>query len=591
MHPNIVSVYEYAEDEVNAFIAMEYVEGTGLREYLNRKASFDLGQIVAIVSQLLLALDFAHERGVVHRDVKPANLILTSEGALKVADFGIARIDTSNLTNAGMVMGTPSYMSPEQCQGKEVDRRSDLFSTGVVLYELLTGEKPFAGSIEAIAFKICYEDPRPPSEISKLDISPALDAIVTTALGQGSGHAVPEHQSLQPCAAACARSRDQHQARGAGRDGDQSRRCQVAGSGGPVWDDTTLHTIERQLANFVGPMARVWSRRQRRNPGTRRSSTHCCRKASPIQQCARSSLPEWPVPPPRAPPRTNAAAERGGRCHRSCARSAAERKRLAPLDPDFVEQTTSRLAVYLGPIAKVVTRRAAQRPPTGKNSSSASPVILGPRSAARSCASSGSSSSSERVLSRRQPPLQDRFDARRLADRIEQRLVTDRIGDEDKAFIESLDMFFLATADADNQPSCSYKGGEPGFVRVVDPATLAFPSYDGNGMFLSMGNVATNRRVGMLVHRFPATEAAAGLGRSVAAFRRPAASAYPEAQFIVRVAVTRVFPNCPRYIHKFALVERSSFVPQAGCATPVPNWKKSDWAKDVLPEGDSARGK
>ena len=186
LHPNIVSVYEYGEDERNAFIAMEYVEGTGLREYLNRKASFDLGQIVGIISQLLLALDFAHERGVVHRDVKPANLILTSGGALKVADFGIARIDTSNLTNAGMVMGTPSYMSPEQCQGKEIDRRSDLFSAGVVLYELLTGEKPFSGSIEAIAFKICYEDPRPPSEISKLPISPSLDAVVATALGPDS---------------------------------------------------------------------------------------------------------------------------------------------------------------------------------------------------------------------------------------------------------------------------------------------------------------------------------------------------------------------------------------------------------------------
>src|SRR6516225_6772054 len=97
LHPNIVSVYEYGEDEANAFIVMEYVEGTGLREYLNRKASFDLGQITAIMSQLLLALDFAHERGVVHRDIKPSNLILTSSGSLKVADFGIARIDTSNL--------------------------------------------------------------------------------------------------------------------------------------------------------------------------------------------------------------------------------------------------------------------------------------------------------------------------------------------------------------------------------------------------------------------------------------------------------------------------------------------------------------
>jgi predicted pyridoxine 5'-phosphate oxidase superfamily flavin-nucleotide-binding protein len=186
--------------------------------------------------------------------------------------------------------------------------------------------------------------------------------------------------------------------------------------------------------------------------------------------------------------------------------------------------------------------------------------------------------------------LQDRFDTRRLADRIEQRLVTNRIGDEDKAFIESRDMFFLATSDADNQPSCSYKGGAPGFVRVVDPGTLAFPTYDGNGMFLSMGNVARNCRVGMLFIDFVQPKRLRVSGEASLQLDDPLLTAYPEAQLIVRVAVTRVFPNCPRYIHKFALVERSSFVPHAGCATPVPGWKRSDWAKDVLPGNDPARG-
>jgi predicted pyridoxine 5'-phosphate oxidase superfamily flavin-nucleotide-binding protein len=185
--------------------------------------------------------------------------------------------------------------------------------------------------------------------------------------------------------------------------------------------------------------------------------------------------------------------------------------------------------------------------------------------------------------------LQDRFDTRRLADRIEQRLIGTRIGDEDKAFIESLDMFFLATSDAGNQPSCSYKGGEPGFVRVVDPGTIAFPTYDGNGMFLSMGNLAQNRRVGMLFIDFLRPKRLRISGEATIHLDDPLLPAYPEAQFVVRVAVTQVFPNCPRYVHKYALVERSSFVPHAGCATPVPNWKKSDWAKDVLPENDPAR--
>ena len=123
-------------------------------------------------------------RGVVHRDIKPSNLIVTSEGQLKVADFGIARVDTSNLTTAGMVIGTPSYMSPEQCRGLEADARSDLFSAGVVLYELLTGEKPFRGNLEAIAYKICHEEPEPPSKLSELKLPAAVDQLVATALAK-----------------------------------------------------------------------------------------------------------------------------------------------------------------------------------------------------------------------------------------------------------------------------------------------------------------------------------------------------------------------------------------------------------------------
>src|SRR5215471_4803485 len=257
LHPNIVSVYEYGEDEANAFIAMEYVDGTGLREYLSRKATFDLGQIVAIVSQVLEALDFAHERGVVHRDIKPANLILTASGALKVADFGIARIDTSNLTNAGMVMGTPSYMSPEQCQGKDIDRRSDLFSTGVVLYELLTGEKPFSGSIEAIAFKICYEDHKPPSESSKLAVTAAMDAIVATALAKS-----PEarFQNARAFNRALRQALDpQLTWKGEAVDATELNLAAVTMQKHTTlaWDDTILQTVERQLARILGPMARV----------------------------------------------------------------------------------------------------------------------------------------------------------------------------------------------------------------------------------------------------------------------------------------------------------------------------------------------
>src|SRR5262245_35116052 len=183
-HPNIVGVYEYGEDDAVTFIAMEYVEGAGLREYLNRRVTFDFAQLVELMDQLLNALEFAHARGVVHRDIKPSNLIVSNLGVLKVADFGIARVDRTDLTMAGMLIGTPMYMSPEQCRGLDVDSRSDLFSAGVVLYELLTGEKPFRGNMEAITYKICHEEPPPPSRLSKLRLPVAVDQLVATALAK-----------------------------------------------------------------------------------------------------------------------------------------------------------------------------------------------------------------------------------------------------------------------------------------------------------------------------------------------------------------------------------------------------------------------
>ena len=162
---------------------------------------------------------------------------------------------------------------------------------------------------------------------------------------------------------------------------------------------------------------------------------------------------------------------------------------------------------------------------------------------------------------------------------------------EDRAFIERLDMFFLATADAEGRPQCSYKGGDPGFVRVLDERTVAFPNYDGNGMYLSMGNALENPPVGMLFIDFVSERPSRLRLNGTASIdgSDELLDQYPGAQFIVRVCATQVFPNCPRYIHRMALVERSRFVPRADRETPVPDWKRSDWAYDVLPESDPAR--
>jgi predicted pyridoxine 5'-phosphate oxidase superfamily flavin-nucleotide-binding protein len=185
--------------------------------------------------------------------------------------------------------------------------------------------------------------------------------------------------------------------------------------------------------------------------------------------------------------------------------------------------------------------------------------------------------------------LQDRFDTRALADRIDDLLVTDTIGEGDRVFIEARDMFFLASADAEGRPTCSYKGGEPGFVRVLDPHTIAFPSYDGNGMYLSAGNMLVNPDVGLLFIDFERGHRMRLEGVASIDLEDPLLEDYPEAQLVVRVRVRAVYPNCPRYIHRYELVRRSRFVPRDGCVTPVPEWKRSDWAIDALPEGDPAR--
>ncbi len=183
---------------------------------------------------------------------------------------------------------------------------------------------------------------------------------------------------------------------------------------------------------------------------------------------------------------------------------------------------------------------------------------------------------------------QRKFDSERLADRIEQRLCRDHINADDKAFIERLDMFFLSTVDTTGQPTRSYKGGDPGFVRVLDEKTLAFPHYDGNGMFLSVGNASAQKKIGLLFIdlQSPKRLRVHGVARiEPAEFATPA---YPEAQFIIAVTVTEVFPNCPRYIHRYQLIERSVFVPHSDVETPIPAWKQMEWAHDVLPTGDPA---
>ena len=185
--------------------------------------------------------------------------------------------------------------------------------------------------------------------------------------------------------------------------------------------------------------------------------------------------------------------------------------------------------------------------------------------------------------------LQDRFDTRRLADSVEARLVLTEIPPEHKAFIESRDMFFLSTIDHEGRPTVSYKGGDPGFVRVIDSKTVAFPCYDGNGMFYSMGNLLGNRQIGMLFVNFEKPHRLRLQGIASVDDHDPLLAEYAEAQLIVRVGVTEIFRNCPRYVHRYKKVEPSEFVPRSTRETPLAPWKRVTDVQAALPAKDRAR--
>ncbi|HLX26975.1 MAG TPA: serine/threonine-protein kinase [Casimicrobiaceae bacterium] len=182
-HPNIVAIYDFDEDAGTSFIAMEFVEGRDLKECFAANERFRMQDIERIMTAILDALDYSHRQGVVHRDIKPANIFLLENGGVKVADFGIAHIDSSSLTQVGTVVGTPNYMSPEQIMGLPVDGRTDIFAAGVILYQFLTGERPFAGSTTTTMQKVLKEDPLPPSTLN-VQLPAAIDAVVRKALAK-----------------------------------------------------------------------------------------------------------------------------------------------------------------------------------------------------------------------------------------------------------------------------------------------------------------------------------------------------------------------------------------------------------------------
>jgi serine/threonine protein kinase len=389
-HPNIVTVYDYGEDSDSAYIAMEFVDGTPLNTLMVPDRPTALPRVMAWMGDLLLALEYAHSRGVVHRDIKPANLLITTGAQVKVSDFGIARMESSTLTQTGSMVGTPSYMSPEQFRGEQVDGRSDVFSAGIVLYQLLTGARPFVGSASVVMQQILNEQPAPPSQLAPA-LGRGYDQLLARAMAKSPADRYPSARAFLDALAATAG------AGGADPDAttlaDSDRTVLAAGlpspnpaaaSGLPMgtgtgtvsdtltpWKIEVLPELENILSRQIGPMARFLLKK-------------AAAKADGMDELCELLLPHIPSEHGRAQfgdavallKKKLAASGTGYGVQGTGTRSqvgtlgsaglgaASGRSAIrAPeaFDDAFAEAAAQRLTVFIGPIARVVAKRAARQ--------------------------------------------------------------------------------------------------------------------------------------------------------------------------------------------------------------------------------------
>lgn len=290
-HPGIVSIYQFGHDHGSDYIAMEYVDGQNLSDYIDRPSRFSREDVLCLMNQLLDAIDYAHDNGVIHRDIKPANLMISREGQLKITDFGIARLESTQLTRTNMMVGSPGFMAPEQYTDDKPDRRVDVFSAGVLLYYLLTGKVPFSGSNEAVMYKVMHEMPAPlqPSDDGRdlADFWP----VVLTALAKRPQQRYASARAMQQALAGLARdepigrllaitrvqprpgAEPAASAAPASQAAASQRTAGVMTPSGLTpwptgWDEAALAGLERELARHVGPIARVVVRKAARQFNT-----------------------------------------------------------------------------------------------------------------------------------------------------------------------------------------------------------------------------------------------------------------------------------------------------------------------------------
>jgi serine/threonine-protein kinase len=340
-HPNIVAVHDFAEDGPAPFIVMELVSGKTLHDVLRARGALAQKAALGIALQVLDALDYAHAVGITHRDIKPANVVLLPDGRVKVMDFGIARLNRTSLTHDGMMIGTPSYMAPEQVLGVSVDQRADIFAAGIVLYEMLVGQTPFAGAtLPQLLYKQAHHDLSRGEEMGR--VPPPADEALRRALSQdpasryasaGAFAAALRELVGLPAQAAAAVSPDATVV--------VPKRDATAGSG--TLDPVLLDRAERELASHVGPMARVFVRK-------------AAQSATSVDDLYRGLSAHIP----READRTRFLGGHGSVPGASASRPGG-RSEAAGIAPAAVDTAQAALASFVGPIAKVLAHRAAER--------------------------------------------------------------------------------------------------------------------------------------------------------------------------------------------------------------------------------------
>jgi len=360
-HPGIVGVYEFGEDEKMAFIVMEYVQGKELRKLMRERGRFELIDVFEVMKQLLAALDYSHKSGVVHRDIKPGNLMVLSDMKIKVMDFGVARVESASLTRVGSVVGTPTHIAPEQLLGLPTDGRCDLWAAGVILYELLTGHGPFVAETSVtVMHKVLHVDPAAPSSMVA-SLPSAFDAVVARALAKK-----PEerYQSARDFAGALVNAFLKSRPGSAAGQTAEKPAHSVAVDSAPAAPQMTLPPetlaeIESSLVKSIGPLAKHLVRKSASHARSVEEFNSELADNIPagnerfefLRRIERlEKAPSASIPPVAAKPPTTSA----GTGDTTAARTAS-----VIFDPVTLATAEKCLAQYVGPLAKVLVKRAA----------------------------------------------------------------------------------------------------------------------------------------------------------------------------------------------------------------------------------------